>query len=69
MGKVIGSWVVSNNAVLKVLDIEYGIEDELTVQLNEDKPFKAIVRYDDNGDAYIYVLGAHYYLNECLLHN
>lgn len=63
---IVGSWVITNTAVLKVLEVEHGIDDELTVQLNDDTPFRAIVRYDDEGRAYIYVLGAYWYLDECM---
>jgi hypothetical protein len=63
---MVAYWSVTNTAVLKVLEVEHGIEDTLKVQLNEDRPFTAIIHHDEEGEAYIFVLGAHWYLNECM---
>lgn len=60
---MIGSWVISNNAVLKVLDIEHGVDDKAVVQFNNDKPKRVKINY--GARPYIKVYGTRFYFDEC----
>lgn len=61
---MIGSWTVSNNTALKVLDIEHGIEDKAIVQYENDKPRKVKIYYGNRD--YIRVYGQRFYFDECI---
>jgi hypothetical protein len=63
---MLGVWVISNNAVLGVTKIEYGIDDEITVRLNDGPKLKRKVQTDSEGRQFIKVYGANYYLDECM---
>jgi hypothetical protein len=64
---MLGVWVISNNAVLGITKIEYGIEDEITVRLNDGPKLKRVVKTDSDGRQYItYGRTARYYLDECM---
>jgi len=62
---VVGCWPVSNSASLKVLDIDYGIDDVAVVQLNSNKPKKLKIYYG-NARAFIKFKGTRFYFDECL---
>jgi hypothetical protein len=64
--KIIGVWTITNNAALKLLSIEFGIEDEARLQFNDRCPFVKPIKYDEEGDAYIEFNGWKFYFHECL---
>lgn len=49
---MLGYWVISNNAVLKVLEMEWGHEAEETVivQLNEMQPERVTIEHKPEND-------------------
>lgn len=61
---MVGSWVITNSDVLKVLEIEYDIEDKAVVQFNNDKPKRLKIYYDER--PHIKLNGQKYYFDECL---
>lgn len=63
---MLGCWVISNNAVLGVVSIEYGIDDVFTVRLNEGRKLKCTVKAEENGRQYIKAYNTRYYLDECM---
>lgn len=62
---MVASWVISNNAVLKVVEVHHDVVDTLTLQFNEEEPFPAIIYFDDV-EPYVNALGARYYLSEAM---
>lgn len=60
-----GIWTVTNTAGIELLDIEHGIEDVATIRF-QDVEFEEVIRYDENGEAFIMWGECEYYFNECL---
>ena len=60
--EVIASWGICNTASLNVYDIG---EDDLLVGINNNRPERKEIEYDQEGEPYI-DFGGHYYLNECM---
>lgn len=63
---MIGYWVIGYDAILKVLEVNYGINDSLKVQYNNEKPLHAILLWDEEAKPFIEVFEERFYLDDCL---
>lgn len=61
---MIGSWTISNTLAVALVDINYGIEDEATVELPNGTTETAVIKYDD--DAYIELGSLKLYFSDCM---
>lgn len=62
-----GVWGVYNRHTLKLLDIEYNIENVALVQLNSETPERILVEYDENSEPYIEYNDSKFYFKDCML--
>jgi hypothetical protein len=65
---MLGYWVISNNAVLKVLEIEHGIEESVVVQLNEMAPERVTIEHkpENDSDPSITVGEMEFFFRDCM---
>jgi hypothetical protein len=63
--KVIGCWVICNNASLNLYEIVNGIEDTAIVGINNDTPEEYVINFDEEVGLYIEFGGEKYSMDEC----
>ena len=62
--KPIASYCICNTVSLNVYGISYGIEDEMLIGFNDDKPCWYMIEYGIMGSPFVNINGAKYPLNE-----